>query len=155
MLHENPLVIRNRWMVDLMTDRSCPFCRIVAGELPASRIYEDESTLAFLDIFPQNDGHTLVVPKKHYEYIYDTPDEEVAHLYKVAKRVACAVKKGVNAGGISITQHNGSEAGQDVLHVHVHVIPRYEGQRLRRIEEIREASREKLDDVARRIKQSI
>jgi len=94
-----------------MTDKNCPFCQIVNRELPSSRIYEDESTLAFLDIWPQNDGHTLVITKKHYEYIYDVPDEEVAHLYKVVKKVARAVKKGIDAGGISITQHNESAAG--------------------------------------------
>ncbi len=138
-----------------MTDKNCPFCQIVNRELPSSRICEDENTLAFLDIWPQNDGHTLVITKKHYEYIYDVPDEEVAHLYKVVKRVACAVKKGIDAGGISITQHNESAAGQDVFHVHVHVIPRYEGQRLRRIEEIQEATRAKLDEIAKTIKQFI
>lgn len=139
----------------MATEKDCQFCKIVRGELPSSRIYEDTETIAFLDINPQNAGHTLVVPKKHYEYIYDVPDEEVAHLFKVAKRVACAVKRGVNAGGISITQHNEIGAGQDVFHVHVHVMPRYEGQRLRKIEELQEATREELDEAAERIRQFI
>lgn len=138
-----------------MAYRNCPFCKIVDGELPSSRIYEDETTIAFLDTRPQNDGHTLVIPKKHYEYIYDVPDEEVAHLHKVAKRVACAVRRGMNSEGISITQHNESAAGQDVFHVHVHVIPRYEGQRLHRIEEIQEAPRVKLDEIAKILRQFI
>lgn len=99
-------------MIATMAYRNCPFCKIVDGELPSSRIYEDETTIAFLDTRPQNDGHTLVIPKKHYEYIYDVPDEEVAHLHKVAKRVACAVRRGMNSEGISITQHNESAAGK-------------------------------------------
>jgi diadenosine tetraphosphate (Ap4A) HIT family hydrolase len=76
-------------------------------------------------------------------------------LYKVVKKVARAVKKSINAGGVSITQHNESAAGQDVFHVHVHVIPRYEGQRLRRIEEIQEATRAKLDETAKMMRQFI
>ncbi|MCJ7719595.1 HIT family protein [Candidatus Bathyarchaeota archaeon] len=142
-------------MIGTMIDKNCPFCKILKGELPSSRIYEDENTLAFLDIWPQSDGHTLVILKKHYEYIYDVPDEEVADLYKVVKKVARAVKKSINAGGVSITQHNESAAGQDVFHVHVHVIPRYEGQRLRRIEEIQEATRAKLDEIAKMMRQFI
>ena len=67
-----------------MTSKSCPFCKIVTGELPSSRIYEDENTMAFLDIFPQSDGHTLVIPKNHYEYIYDTSREK---LDDVARRI--------------------------------------------------------------------
>lgn len=81
----------------MATEKDCPFCKMVQGELPSSRIYEDKGTIAFLDINPQNEGHTLVVPKKHYEYLYNVPDEEVAYLFKVAKRVVCAVKRGVNA----------------------------------------------------------
>jgi len=142
-------------MIDAMTEQSCIFCKIVRKESPATIVYEDRDVLAFLDIYPQNDGHTLVVPKKHYTTIYEVPDEEVARLYKVAKKIACAVKRSVNAGGISITQHNEAGAGQDIFHVHVHVIPRYEGQRLRRVEEIPEANREKLEEIAKKIRQSL
>jgi histidine triad (HIT) family protein len=123
-------------LVNVMTEESCIFCRIARKESPASCIYEDENVMAFLDIRPQNDGHTLVIPKKHYATIYDVPDEEVAHVYKVVKKVAIAIKKGVNVQGISITQHNEAAAGQDIFHVHVHVMPRYEGQKLRRFEEL-------------------
>jgi len=139
-------------VVDL--DR-CEFCKLVRRESPASLVYEDETVMAFLDIRPINEGHTLVIPKKHYETIYEVPEEEIAHLYRIAQRIAIAIRKGVKPGGISITQHNERGAGQDVFHVHVHVIPRYEGQRLPRFEEIPEASRERLDEVAERLKQHI
>jgi len=106
--------------------------------------------MVFLDIRPLNEEHTLVIPKKHYATIYDVPDEELAHLYKIVRRVAYAVKKSVNAGGIGITQHDERATGQDVFRVHVHVIPRYEGQKLPRFEGI--ANSEKLDEVTRKIR---
>lgn len=134
---------------------SCIFCEIVAKKRSASIVYEDDNVMAFLDIKPMNEGHTLVIPKKHYETIYNVPEEEVVHLFRIVKRVTCAVKKGVNAEGISITQHNERAAGQDIFHLHVHVIPRYEGQKLPRFEEVQEASRERLDEVAGKIRQHI
>lgn len=138
-----------------MAEENCRFCKIARRELPASRIYEDERAMAFLDIRPLSEGHSLVIPKKHYETVYDAPDEEIGHLFRVVKKVALAVKKSMNAEGITISQHNGTAAGQAVFHLHVHVIPRYQGQKLPRREEalaLPEASGEKLDEVARRIK---
>jgi histidine triad (HIT) family protein len=111
--------------------------------------------MAFLDMMPLNEGHTLVIPKKHYAYIYEIPDDAAAYLFRVVKRVVCAVKKGVNAGGITISQHNEKAAGQDVFHVHFHIIPRYEGQKLPRPDDVPEASRQELDKVAGRIRQFI
>lgn len=138
-----------------MTEGDCEFCKLVRKEGPVSLVYEDERAMAFLDIRPMNEGHMLVIPKKHYRYIYELPDEEIAHLFQIVRRVACGVKKAVHAGGISITQHNESPAGQDVFHLHVHIIPRYEGQRLPRPDEIPEASRERLDEVARQVRQFV
>lgn len=138
-----------------MAEKSCKFCKIVRKESPESNVYEDSRVMAFLDIRPLAEGHTLVIPKSHYETIYDIPEEEVAHLYKIVKRVALAVKKGVKADGISIVQQNGRAAGQEIFHLHVHVIPRYEGRKLPRFGEIPEASREKLDEVAKKIKQHV
>jgi len=77
-----------------MRDESCVFCKIVAKEKPASFVYEDEKVIAFLDSRPITDGHTLVIPKKHYATIYDTPEDEVANLFTIVKRAALAVKKG-------------------------------------------------------------
>jgi len=138
-----------------VTAEGCIFCKIVSKEAPASYVYEDDKVMAFMDTRPLNEGHTLVIPKGHYKTVYEVPEEEVAHLYKVVKRVALAVKKGVEAEGVSITQHNERAAGQDVFHVHVHVIPRYEGQKLPRFEELQEASRAKLDEVAAKLRKHI
>ena len=103
----------------------CVFCRIVAGEIPSTRIYEDEETLAFMDIGPVVKGHALVIPKKHFDPITATPDAVLARLISVVKSVARAQVKGLAADGINVTQANGRVAGQVVPHIHFHVIPRF------------------------------
>jgi len=135
-----------------MTSQSCQFCKLVRKEEDASVVFEDERAMAFLDTTPVNDGHTLVIPKAHYEDIYEIPEDEIAHVYKVVKKVASAVKEAVEADGISITQHNGRAALQRVFHLHVHVIPRYEGQGFPRPDELSVARREKLEGVATKIR---
>ena len=107
-----------------MTQTSkCVFCQIIRKEAPASMVYEDEQVAAFLSNRPVNVGHTLVVPKKHYTDVYEIPDEEAAYLFKVAKRIARAVKEATGIQGIRIVQNNGRDAGQVIFHLHVHVIP--------------------------------
>jgi len=104
----------------------CIFCKIVAGELPASRVYEDEHTLAFMDIGPVMKGHVLVIPKSHFDPITATPDETLASLISTVRKVAGAVMRRLEADGVTITQANGAAAGQVVPHVHFHVIPRFD-----------------------------
>ena len=101
----------------------CVFCQIIRKESPANFVYEDDHVVAFLTNRPVNEGHTLVVPKKHYENIYEVPDEELAYLSKVVKRVAVAVRDSMAADGIRVVQNNGSAAGQVIFHYHVHIIP--------------------------------
>jgi histidine triad (HIT) family protein len=101
----------------------CVFCSIIRKESPASFVFEDDHVVAFLSNRPVNEGHTLVVPKKHYENIYEMPEEELAYLFKIVKRVAFAVKDSMDSEGIRIVQNNGSAAGQVIFHFHVHVIP--------------------------------
>jgi histidine triad (HIT) family protein len=108
--------------------KDCVFCRIARNEEPASYVYEDENVIAFLDARPISEGHTLVVTRKHYENIFALPEEELAHLFNVVKRVALAVYRSEKADGISIMQNNGSAARQVVFHFHVHVVPRYVGR---------------------------
>ncbi len=103
----------------------CVFCKIVTGEIPATKVYEDEEFIAFLDIGPVNKGHILVVPKKHYPTLLDMPEEEAGKLYKLVHRAAKAVKEALDADGLNIINNVGSAAGQEVFHVHVHVIPRF------------------------------
>jgi histidine triad (HIT) family protein len=105
----------------------CIFCKIARKEVPVEIIYEDKDTIAFLDIHPANEkgGHTLIIPKKHYELIIDIPDKELAALIKSVKRISKALMK--FAPGLNILQNNKKVAGQFVDHAHFHLIPRYEG----------------------------
>ena len=105
----------------------CPFCSIVTGKATASIVYENPAIIAFMDLNPTHVGHTLVVPKKHWENIYEVPENVLAEVSAVVKQVSVAVKKTVGAQGISILQLNGRAAGQSVMHFHVHVIPRFRG----------------------------
>ena len=135
-----------------MHDETCIFCRVAQKQVPATLVYEDKKVLAFLDIKPLNEGHTLVIPKAHYESIFDIPKESIAYLHGITKRIAIAVEKATKADGISIIQQNGKAAGQDIFHLHVHVIPRYEDQKLPSFSEISEVDREKLSQTAQKIR---
>ncbi|MDZ7726620.1 MAG: HIT family protein [Candidatus Campbellbacteria bacterium] len=103
----------------------CIFCKIVKKEFPADIVYEDEHTLAFLDIKPVNKGHTLVVPKEHVVNIFDAEFDTYSHVYRTAKKIALAQKEALDSEGTNISNNNGPAAGQEVFHYHVHVIPRY------------------------------
>jgi histidine triad (HIT) family protein len=112
-------------------DRGNVFARILRGEIPAHKVYEDAQTLAFMDVMPQSDGHTLVIPKCDSENLFDLPPEALASTILVTQRIARAVKKAFDAPGVMVAQLNGRGAGQSVFHIHFHVIPRYEGIDLR------------------------
>jgi histidine triad (HIT) family protein len=107
------------------------FARILRGEIPCHKVYEDDNTLAFMDIMPQADGHTLVVPKTPGENIFDLPAEALAAAMRTTQLIAVAVRQAFNPPGLMIAQLNGAPAGQSVFHLHFHVVPRYEGKELR------------------------
>ena len=107
--------------------KDCIFCKIVAGELPAYKVYEDQNILAFLDINPINPGHTLVVSKVHSENIADTTEATFVDLIKVIKKIYPAVLNGVGAADANLTINSGKLAGQAVPHLHFHIIPRFAG----------------------------
>lgn len=104
----------------------CIFCKIVAGEIPSSRVYEDETKLAFMDIGPVRPGHLLLIPKQHYERLTDLPDDVAAELGGLMPRLARAVVAAARADGFNIFQTNGACSGQAVPHVHFHIIPRHD-----------------------------
>ena len=108
------------------------FAKILRGEIPCTKVYEDEHTIAFMDIMPQADGHTLVVPKAASVNMLDADAQTFGPLFATVQKIARAVKKGMGADGIVITQFNEAAAGQTVFHLHVHVIPRWEGVPLRK-----------------------
>lgn len=99
------------------------FARILRGEIPAIKVYEDEKTLAFMDIMPQADGHTLVIPKYPAITLLDLPADEAAYTIQIVQRVAQAIEKGLSSRGIVLMQLSGQSAGQTVPHVHFHLIP--------------------------------
>lgn len=106
---------------------NCIFCKIANGEIPSNKIYEDDKTLAFLDIGPINKGHTLVIPKEHAEKIYELSEESAEALIKTVQKISLAIEKTLNCD-FNILNNNGEKAGQVVKHVHFHLIPRAEGE---------------------------
>lgn len=103
------------------------FQKIIERQIPSNIVYEDDLCIAFLDISQATKGHTLVVPKKLYENIFELDDEVSAHLYKVTVKLSKAIKKALNPDGLNIVNNNGISAGQSVFHYHIHIIPRYIG----------------------------
>lgn len=104
------------------------FSKIIAGEIPSYKVYEDEHVLAFLDISQVTKGHTLVIPKKAATNIFEIDEENMTHLAKALPRVAKAIKQAFNPLGLNILQNNDAYAGQSVFHIHFHLIPRYDEQ---------------------------
>ncbi len=104
----------------------CIFCKIINGDIPSSKVYEDDKFYVFMDIYPIVRGHTLVIPKHHCRNILDTPEEIGADFYPLLTKISNAVKKAYNADGIMVMQFNEPAAGQEVYHSHVHILPRYE-----------------------------
>ena len=105
----------------------CIFCKIVNGEIPCSKVYEDEKILAFLDIKPLNPGHTLVIVKNHYANIEETPAEEFLALASAAKKLGQLLKDKLGIEGYNLSMNNDPAAGQDIAHIHFHLIPRHRG----------------------------
>jgi histidine triad (HIT) family protein len=103
------------------------FARILRGELPCVRVYEDEEVLSFMDAFPQAPGHVLVVPKVACRNLLDVPPDRLAALMVRVQKVAAAVRAGLGADGLTVFQFNGSAGGQTVFHLHVHIVPRFDG----------------------------
>ena len=111
--------------LDQTNDTSeCIFCKIISGELPSAKVYEDDECLAFVNLHPTNKGQVLVIPKDHVENIYGISDELACRLMMVIKKMAIAVKNGVDADGVNIIMNNEPAAGQVIFHAHIHVIPR-------------------------------
>jgi histidine triad (HIT) family protein len=107
------------------------FARILRGELPAHKVFEDEYTLVFMDIMPQVDGHTLVIPKYPAQDLFDLPAELLGHTLRTTQRVGSAVRQAFAAPGIMVAQLSGAAAGQTVFHVHFHILPRHVGAEFR------------------------
>ncbi|CAD7770365.1 Protein hit [Candidatus Methanoperedenaceae archaeon GB50] len=134
----------------------CIFCKIIQGEIPATKVYEDEKVLAFMDINPLNDGHTLIVPKRHAETIFEIDPQDLIATMKVAQKLAIAIKKALDSDGMIVVQLNNKAAGQMVPHLHIHLIPRWENDGLQIGKwEMKPGDMEKIKDIAEKIKKEV
>jgi histidine triad (HIT) family protein len=115
----------------MATDPDCIFCKIIAGEIPSFKIYEDDDTLAFMDINPANEGHALVIPKEHAADVHAVSDAAIIATVVSAKKIAAAIELTLNPDGLNLLQCNGPAAAQSVLHFHMHVLPRRNGDELK------------------------
>ena len=112
---------------DLKLDKDCIFCKIVKGDIPCSKIFEDDYVISFLDIAPANKGHALIVTKNHYKTLLDVPDQDLNDLMLKAKKIARAMSSALGIDGFNILMNNKKVAGQLVPHTHLHIIPRFNG----------------------------
>jgi histidine triad (HIT) family protein len=129
----------------------CIFCKIVRGEIPCYSVYENNFVKAFLDINPWTRGHTLVIPKKHYENIFDITEDELKEIISVVKKISVAYKKIFNCD-INLIQSNGKNAQQEVFHFHMHIIPRYKQDNQKIIMKVDEDSKKNLKLIMEEIK---
>ncbi len=103
----------------------CIFCKIIEGEIPSAKVYEDEHVFSFLDISQVTKGHTLVIPKEHHKDVYELPPEVAANVFAAVPKIANAIKKQYDPIGLNVLNNNGESAGQSVFHFHIHLLPRY------------------------------
>ena len=130
----------------------CVFCKIVAGQIPSTRVYEDEHTLAFMDLGQVNPGHVLVAVKKHADNLYALDDAQAAAVGRACTRVARAIREAFKPEGLSVYQANGKPAGQTVFHYHVHLLPRHPGDGMELTWPVKNPPREKLEEYAGKIR---
>lgn len=108
----------------------CIFCKILKGEIPSKKVYEDEKFIGILDVNPAARGHVIIISKNHAANVYELSEEDAKEAFVVAKRVATAVSKAYHPDGINILQNNGEAAGQTVFHLHIHIVPRYQDDKV-------------------------
>ncbi len=125
----------------------CIFCNIVTGNIPAKKLFENEDVLAFLDINPLTNGHCLVIPKKHYESIFDIDKEILQKVTIAAQDISIKIKKSLRPVGVNLVSNNGKKAGQRVFHFHVHIIPRYQEEEMGKIVAMMDIA-----EIAKRVK---
>ena len=113
-----------------MRDDNCIFCKLANGIFPTNSIYEDENFNVILDVSPATKGHALILPKDHYKNLYELPEETAADVMKLAKKMAMKMTERLGADGFNLVQNNNEIAGQTVFHFHMHLIPRYEGDKV-------------------------
>lgn len=133
----------------------CIFCAIVKGEIPSSKVYENEHVFAFMDIAPANPGHLLIIPKQHYRNIFDMPAEIGSKIMEAAVPLAAAIRKALNPDGLNLFQSNEAAGFQTVFHFHLHLIPRWEGDPLRLPWKPKEGDIEEINNIATKLQEAL
>jgi len=133
----------------------CIFCKIVAGDIPVTKVYEDEDILSFLDIGPLSDGHTLIIPKEHYERLHDCPPEILGKIGSRLGRLAGAIAEAMGADGYNLLCNNGRAAGQLVNHLHFHIVPRSTGDGVFDRWPTRKYKEGKIEQIADKIRKNL
>lgn len=133
----------------------CVFCQIIAGESPAVFVYQDETVVAFMDIFPATRGHCLIVPRRHVRNLYDVPPEMAGAVIAAAVHLAPALRDATGAAGMNIWQSSERTAGQVIFHFHMHMLPRYVGDGLHAPGSRRRAPQHELNDLAEAVRQQL
>ena len=136
-----------------MTD--CVFCKIVAGQIPSTQVYEDEHTLAFMDIGQVNPGHVLVTVKKHAANLYELDEQQAAAIARACVKVSKAIQKAFKPEGLSVYQANGKAAGQTVFHYHVHLLPRHAGDGMELTWPVKNPPRGTLEGYAEKVRAAL
>ncbi len=134
---------------------NCIFCKIIAGKVPSAKVYEDSQSVAFLDINPANKGHCLIVPKTHVQDITHADDATLGHLLPVAKKVAAALVAATACTGYNIHAANGKDSGQDVFHLHVHIVPRFAGDGIEFQYEIKNYAETEMKEYQEKIRNAL
>ncbi len=139
----------------LELDENCVFCKIVSGQIPSTKIYEDENSLAFLDINPATNGHSLVISKKHYATLLDIPGAELEELILAVQKTGAATMKATKADGFNVLQNNGAVSGQVIHHLHFHIVPRFKNDSLNLSLGGKKAGQAELAEWQKRIKKHL
>lgn len=134
-----------------MTKDDCIFCKLANGVFPTNKIYEDDDFTVILDISPANLGHSLIIPKQHYDNLFELDDELAAKVLPIAKKIGAVIKEELNADGINIVQNNGIAAGQTVYHFHTHIIPRFDNDGCQIGWPQKDADADKLTEIAEKL----
>ena len=139
----------------MSSDSDCIFCKIIAGEIPSFKLFEDENTLAFMDINPASTGHALVIPKEHAADVHAVSAAAISQTVKTAKMIALAIDRTLNPDGLNLLQCNGPAAAQSVMHFHMHVLPRREGDELKLNWGLEPGDMDAIDALAERIRSNL
>ncbi|WP_163537134.1 HIT family protein [Gracilibacillus sp. YIM 98692] len=142
----------------MTTHEDCIFCKIICGDIPSAKVYEDDQVYAFLDISQVTKGHTLIIPKTHTKNIYETNEEIASELFSRVPKVANAIKQAFTPQGLNILNNNEEYAGQSVFHIHIHLIPRYDqndGFGAKWMTNENKYTAQDLNDIAKKIEEKI